>query len=154
MRRKLSHSPATRLHGAVGGKRNKHGRNRLNNGGFTLMEVIIASILLLVAIIPVLKALTISQVTARTIEHRTYSLLLAQSRLDRIRTLSVYDYSSSFAESSTSLDGAYLCTVTDTSAGANLRTIAASVGYDLDGDSVLDTDEIQVTLTSYVAKRW
>ena len=118
------------------------------------MEVIMASILLLVAIIPILKALTICEVTARTIEHRTYSLLLAQSRLDRIRTLSVYDYASSFAESSTSLDGAYLCTVTDTSAGANLRTIAVSVGYDLDGDSVLDTDEIQVILTSYVAKRW
>ena len=118
------------------------------------MEVIMASILLLVAIIPILKALTITQVTARTIEYRTYSLLLTQSRLDRIRTLSVYDYASSYAESSTSLDGAYLYSVTDTSAGTNLRIIAVSVGYDLDGDGVLDTDEIEVTLTSYVARRW
>ncbi len=124
------------------------------NAGFTLSEVIIASVLLLVAIIPILKALTISLVTANSIEHKTVSLILAQSKLDRIRTLSIYDYAGSFDESSVVLDGSYLCNVADTSAGTNLRTIAVSVGFDWDGSSTLEAGEIDVTLTSLVAKRW
>lgn len=154
MRRKLSQSATRPLQGTVSDRGSNRAPNRARSSGFTLMEVVIASTLLLLAIIPIVKALTICEVTARTIEHRTVGLLLAQSRLDRIRTLSIYNYASSFAESSASLDGAYLCNVTDTSAGANLRTIVVSVGYDLDGDNVLDTDEIEVALTSYVAKRW
>ena len=124
------------------------------NSGFTLSEVIIASVLLIVVIIPILKALTVSQVTANSIEHKTVSLLLAQSKLDRIRALSIYDYAGSFDESSISLDGSYLCNVADTSAGTNLRTIAVSVGFDWDGSSTLEAGEIEVTLRSLVAKRW
>ena len=123
------------------------------NDGFTLSEVVIASVLLLVVIIPILKALTISQVTANSIEHKTVSLLLAQSKLDRIRILSVYDWVGSFHESSVSLDGSYLCNVADTSAGTNLRTIAVAVGFDQDGSSTLEAGEIEITLTSLVAKR-
>ena len=123
------------------------------NSGFTLSEVIIASVLLLVAIIPILKALTISQVTSNSVEHKTISLLLAQSKLDRIRALSIYDYASSFDESSVSLDGSYLCNVADTSAGTNLRTIAVAVGFDQNGSSTLEAGEIEVTLTSLLATR-
>ena len=154
MYRELNTLVTTPPKNPISGRGCKTKRNGALNSGFTLMEVIIASTLLLLTIIPILKALTISEVTARTIEHRTVSLLLAQSKLDRIRMLSVYNYDNSFAESSTSLDGAYLCNVTDTSAGENLRTISVSVGYDLNGDNMLDADEINVALTSYVAKRW
>ena len=123
------------------------------NSGFTLSEVIIASVLLLVAIIPILKALTISQVTSNSVEHKTISLLLAQSKLDRIRALSIYDYAATFDESSVSLDGSYLCNVADTSAGTNLRTIAVAVGFDQDGSNTLEAGEIEVTLTSLLARR-
>lgn len=150
MRGELSTSAPTPLRSRLRGDIT---RRAPRNSGFTLSEVVIASVLLGVVIVPILKALTISQVTANRIEHKTVSLMLAQSKLDRIRTLSVYDYGSSFDESSVVLDGSYLCNVADTSAGTNLRTIAVSVGFDWDGNSTLDAGEIEVTLTSLVAKR-
>ena len=122
--------------------------------GFTLTEVVIASSLLVIAIIPILRALTIAQVSNRIIEQRTNSLILAQAKLDEIKARSVYDYSSTFAETNSSIEGSYLCNVADSSVNANLRQITVSVGEDLNGNSTLDADEIEITLTTLVAKRW
>lgn len=122
--------------------------------GFTLTEVVVASALLIIAIVPILRALTSAHVTSTIIEHRTHSLILAQAKLDEIKARSVYHYSDSFAETNLSLDGSYLCDVADTSSGSNLRTITVSVGYDLNSNSTLEADEIEVTLTTLVARRW
>jgi len=124
------------------------------SGGFTLTEVVIASSLLVIAIIPILRALTITQVSNRIIEHRTKSLMLAQRKLDEIKARSVYDYSNSFAETDSSLEGSYLCNVVDNSVNANLRQINVSVGEDQNNNSTLDSDEIEITLATLVAKRW
>ena len=124
------------------------------SGGFTLTEVVIASSLLVIAIIPILRALTIAQVSNRIIEHRTQSLILAQAKLDEIKACSIYDYSSTFAETNSSIEGSYLCNVEDSSVSANLRQITVSVGEDLDGDSNLDNNEVGVTLTTLLANRW
>ena len=113
-----------------------------------------ASGLLAIAIVPILRALTTAHVTTTVIEHRTCSLMLAQAKLDEIRARSIYSYSSSFAEANLSVDGPYLCTVADTSGGADLRTIVVAVGYDVNGNNVLDADEVQVTLPTLIAKRW
>lgn len=122
--------------------------------GLTIIEVVIASGLLIVALVPILKALTIAHATGTIIEQRTRSLILAQAKLDDIRARSIYNYSSSFAESDSSLDGSYLCNVADESQGTNLRMITVSVGYDLNVDSTLQDGEIEVTLATLVAKRW
>jgi len=124
------------------------------SAGFTLTEVIVASAILIIAIVPILKALTSAQVSTTIIEHRTHSLILAQAKLDEIRARSIYNYSSSFTETSTSLDGPYLCSVVDTTVSSNLRKITVSVGYDHNGNSTLETDEIEITLATLVAKRW
>ncbi len=126
--------------------------NRLK--GITLTEVVVASGLLIVAIVPILKALTTAHTTGRIIERRTQSLMLAQGELDRIKAESIYYYGRSFAQSSSPLDDAYLCTVTDDTDSPNLRTISVSVGYDHDGNSNLASDEVEVTLTTYIARRW
>jgi len=123
------------------------------SGGFTLTEVVIASSLLVIAIIPILRALTIAQVSNRIIEQRTNSLILAQAKLDEIKARSVYDYSSTFAETTSSIEGSYLCNVADSSVNANLRQITVSVGKDLNVNSTLDADEIEITLATLVAKR-
>lgn len=127
-------------------------RNR--SAGFTLTEVVVASALLIIAMIPILKAMTSAHVVGTIIEHKTRSLTLAQAKLDDIRARSIYDYSSTFTETSASLDGPYLCTITDSGPGTDLRTVAVSVGYDLNTDSVLGSDETDVTLTTLLAKRW
>jgi prepilin-type N-terminal cleavage/methylation domain-containing protein len=124
--------------------------------GFTLTEVIVASALLIIAMVPILRALTSAHASSTSIEHKTRSLTLAQAKLDEIKARSIYDYTnggSSFAESDTSVDVSYLCNVTDDS-GDPLKTIAVSVGYDLNGDITLAADEIEVTLTTYLARRW
>ena len=135
----------------IGNQNSKIG-NR--SAGFTLTEVVVASALLIIAIVPILKALTSAHVTSTIIEHKTRSLTLAQTKLDEIRARSIYNYSSTFTETGLSLDGSYLCNVDDSSVSSDLREITVSVGYDFNGNSTLETDEIEVTLATLVAKRW
>ena len=122
--------------------------------GFTLTEVVVASALLIIAIVPILKALTGAHVTSTIIERKTRSLTLVQAKLDEIRARSIYNYSSNFLETSTSLDGPYLCSVVDTTVSSNLRTIEISAGYDLNNNNELEADEVEVTLATLVARRW
>jgi hypothetical protein len=129
-------------------------RHRSFLTGFTLTEVVVASTILIIAIVPILRALTSAHVSTTIIEHRTHSLILAQAKLDEIRARLVYHYSDDFKEKDLSLDGSYLCNVKDLPRGLDLRDIEVEVGYDLDGDDKLDTSEIEVTLVTLVAKRW
>jgi type II secretory pathway pseudopilin PulG len=122
--------------------------------GFTLTEVVIASALLIIAMVPILKGLTSANLGTVIIERKSRSLLLAQAKLDEIKARSIYNYSDSFTQANVSLDGPYLCNVDDSSISTNLRKITVSVGYDLDGDNTLDPDEIEVALATCVAKRW
>ena len=101
--------------------------------GFTLTEVVIATSLLVIAIIPILKALTSAHVTSAIIERKTNSLIFAQAKLDEIKARSIYNYSDTFGETNTSFEGLYLCNVEDSSVNANLRQIKVSVGKDLNG---------------------
>jgi len=123
-------------------------------GGFTLTEVVIASALLIIAIVPILKALTISHVSTTAIERKTRCLMLAQAKLDDIRARSVYDYTGTFTETNTSLGGSYLCNVQDNPEGSNLRRIEVLVGYDLSGNNALTPDEVEVGLATLIARRW
>ncbi len=118
------------------------------------MEVVVASSLLIVAIVPILKALTAMHLNSTLIERKTKSLLLAQSKLDDIKARTIYGYASSYNQSDTVLETSYLCNVTDTGSGSDIRTMTVSVGFDTDGDNGLDADEIEITLTTYIANRW
>ena len=126
-------------------------RRRL--AGFTLTEVIMASALLIAAIAPILKALTTAHYSSSRIEQKTTSLLLAQEELEYIKARSIYDYTWN-PPPDKSLTGSYLCTVTATPAGANLRRIAVSVGYDTNGNSTLADGEVLVVLETLIARRW
>ena len=119
-----------------------------------MTEVIVASALLVAAIVPILKGLTNAHVVSVVIEEKTKSLALAQGKLDELKARSIYNYSSSFNSSSEQLETNYLCNVTDTSLGSNLRKVKVEVGYDADSDSTLDSGEINITLTTQFAKRW
>ncbi len=130
-----------------------HDSDRRKSAGFTLTEVVVASSLLIIAIVPILKAMTTAHAGSTAIEYKTRCLTLAQAKLYEIKARSVYSYDSSFTENDTSLDGSYLCDVTDDS-GDPLRTITVSVGYDFNNNNILAGDEIQITLSTLVARRW
>jgi len=124
------------------------------SGGFTLTEVAVASALLIIAMVPILKGLTAAHLNTAIIEHKSRSLILAQAKLDYIKAHSIYHYSSSYTATNLSLGGSYLCSVSDSGSGDNLRTITVSVGFDANGDNSLGSDEIGVTLSTKLAKRW
>jgi len=123
------------------------------SAGVTLTEVIVASALLVISVIPLLKALTVAQATDRVVERKSWSLMLAQSELDRIRAQSIRDYDRGFSATSTPLGGRYLCSVADDQ-DPDLRTVAVSVGLDRNGDSILSSDETEVRLCTSLARRW
>jgi len=122
--------------------------------GFTITEVVIATSLLIIATVPILRALTGAHVTAAIVERRTRSLILAQAKLDEIKARSIYSYGQSFAETNNSLEDTFLCNVEDTSVNSNLRKIKISAGKDLNGNSTLDNNEIEITLSTLLANRW
>ena len=122
--------------------------------GLTLTEVVIASSVLIIAMVPILKGLTSAHLGTIIIERKTRSLVLTQAKLDEIKARSVYNYSQSYAQTNLSLDGPYLCNITDEPNGSDLRKITVSAGYDLDDNNILDSDEIEVTQATYLANRW
>jgi Tfp pilus assembly protein PilV len=128
-----------------------HAKNR-RQAGVSIIEVVVAAALLLVVVVPILRALTAAQVTRRTVEQETQSLVLAQAKVSEIQGVTVYNFSSNYDETGTSLGGSYLCNVSDNE-HATLKTLSVSVGYDADGNGSLASSEIKVTLTTLVAKR-
>jgi hypothetical protein len=127
-------------------------RNPRSRGGVTLTEVVVASTLLVISIAPLLKALTLAQVEDRAIERKSWSLLLAQRELEWLRARSLHAYDACYRVNSQALGDGYLCTATDDEDPA-LRTVAVSVGLDQDGDGVLSPREVEVTLSTRLARR-
>ncbi|MCX5633078.1 MAG: prepilin-type N-terminal cleavage/methylation domain-containing protein [Phycisphaerae bacterium] len=125
-----------------------------NKGGFTLPEVVVAAALLLVAMVPILKALTRANLDSVIIERRTQSLCLAQGKLNQIKARSIYDFDHNFTEDNNSLGNSYLCNVSQTVVSSNLKAISVSVGQDINRNGTLTSDEIEVTLQTQIAKRW
>lgn len=122
--------------------------------GLSIIEVAMASALLVVAMVPILKALTKAHMFASEIDRKTFSLVLAQGKLDEIRARSIYHYSDSIVPSGSFPGVSYLWNVEDTGPGSDLRTITVHVGYDGNGNGTLSSDEVEVTLATYVARRW
>ena len=129
-------------------KLNKH------SAGLTLTEVVIASAILIIGIVPVLKGLTSANLGTMIIEQKSRSLILAQAKLDEIKARSVYHYSQSYSQSNMLIEGSYLCNITDTTVSSNLKKIIVQVGFDYNNNDVLDSDEIDISLATYIAKRW
>lgn len=121
--------------------------------GFTLPEVVVAAALLLIAIVPILKALTQANLNSIIIERTTQSLCLAQGKLNQIKARSIYNFDNNFNQSNASLGNSYLCNVSQTIVNSYLKTISVSVGLDINRNGTLASNEIEVTLQSRIAKR-
>lgn len=127
---------------------------KAKRSGFTLTEVAVASTLLAISIVPILKALTAMHFDSVRIEQKTRTLALAQAKLDEIKVRAIYNYSGTFQSRNEVLEGSYRAVITDTVAGGNMRAVTISAGYDDSGNNALSADEVEVTLATYIAKRW
>ncbi|MGB7582616.1 MAG: hypothetical protein WBL85_09245 [Sedimentisphaerales bacterium] len=135
----------------------KHSKANRRHKGLSIIEVAMASVLLILAMVPILRSLTKANMMSTDIERKTQSLVLAQGKLDTIRAISVYNFGSSgsFTASNVVLSGSYLCNITDAATSdPNLKQITVSVGYDDSGNGTLSSNEVDVTLTTYIANRW
>jgi len=119
--------------------------------GVTLTEVVVAAALLLVCVVPLLKALTLARIQDRAIEHRSWSLMLAQRELEWVRARCLRDYDACYRAGSQALGEGYLGTVADEQE-RDLRTVTVSVGWDRNGDGVLAAGEVEVNLTARLAR--
>ena len=115
-----------------------------------------ASVLLIVAMVPILKNLTRAQKLSNEMERKTYGLVLAQNELDEIKARSIYNFGStgSFTANNVALGSSYLCNIADAAVSTDLKQITVSVGYDGNGNGTLSSDEVEVTLATYIARRW
>lgn len=134
----------------------RHSNTDRRRRGLSIIEVTTASVLLIVAMAPILLALTKANLWSTKIEQKTQSLFLAQGKLDNIRGYAAYNFGSSgsFTDSNVVLSGSYLCNVTDSIVSTDLKQITVSVGYDSSGSGTLSSNEVLVTLTTYIANRW
>jgi Tfp pilus assembly protein PilV len=121
--------------------------------GYTLTEVLVASVLLIAVSVPMLKALTAGYVFSNSIKYKTKSVVCAKSRLDRARAIVANSYNTSLTENNTSMGGGYLCSVSDTGFAGDIRTVSVTAGLDKNANSTLDSAEIQITLTTKIARR-
>lgn len=124
---------------------------RAHRSGVTLAEVIVASALLVLSLVPLLKALTVAHAQDRAIERKSWSLMLAQRELECIRARCLRYYDTSYRVSSQPLPDGYLCTVAD-DRHPRLRTVTVSVGLDQNRDGVLAPEEVEVRLSTRLAK--
>lgn len=125
-------------------------RNR--RSGVTLTEAVVASALLLIGIAPLLKGLATTQVMDRAIERKSWSLLLAQRELERIRAGCLYRYDDSYCMDSQVLQDNYLCTIEDDRHPV-LKTVTVSVGLDRNTDGLLSAEEVEARLCTRMARR-
>jgi Tfp pilus assembly protein PilV len=124
---------------------------------FTLVEVLVASMLLTVAMVPILQALAASHTLSRRVEYKTQSLVYAKARLDWIKAESIYSFDNDFTEDSTLIEGRYLVTVADedlSPVNSDLRQITVYVGYDGNNNANLEDGEVEVGLRTLIARRW
>jgi Tfp pilus assembly protein PilV len=126
---------------------------RQSRKALTLPEVIVAASLLLVALVPILKALTQVNMNSVIIERRIQSLSLAQAKLDKIKAKSIYNFDSIITQDKEILSGSYLCNTTVSAVNIDLKAITVSVGLDRNANGSIDDDEIDITLQTQVARR-
>ena len=136
----------------------KYSKSNRRHKGLSIIEVAMASALLIVAMVPILKNLTRAQQLSNEMERKTYGLVLAQNKLDEIKARSIYNFGSSgsFTANNVALGGSYLCNIADAAVGVStdLKQITVSVGHDENGNGTLSSDEVEVTLATYIARRW
>jgi len=133
----------------------KYSKSNRRHKGLSIIEVAMASVLLIVAMVPILKNLTRAQKLSNEMERKTYALVLAQGKLDEIKVRSIYNFDSIVSLNNVAFPGtSYLCNVVVTTASTDLKQITVEVGHDDNGDGTLTGDKIEVTLATYVARRW
>jgi len=136
----------------------KHSKTNRRHKGLSIIEVAMASALLIVAMVPILKSLTKANMLSSSVERKTQCLVLAQGKLDEIKARSIYNFDSIVSLNNAAFSGtSYLCNITVsnvTPPNPDLKQLTVSVGCDDNHNGSLADDKIEVALTTCFARRW
>lgn len=118
----------------------------------TFTEVLVASLILSLAMVPVLKAMTQGHRYSRMLERKTQCLIAARNAIEQLHARAIENYNSSWSVSNQSVGGGYLVNI---SAGSNpdLRTVTVTAGFDENQNRSLDSGEVLVCLRTQIAKQ-
>jgi len=123
---------------------------RTRRTGLTLMEVLVASALLGIALVPAFDMVTRGMVLARDVEVRSRAVFLAEREMETALAAAAQNFGTSLAKQSQDLGGGYRATVTETVSGLK-KTLAVQVGFDTDRNRTLSNGEVLVTFATVVA---
>jgi Tfp pilus assembly protein PilV len=121
--------------------------------GFTFVEVLATVLLLAATSIPMITFAADSLSTSIEIERRVKSTLLAEVEMEKIKNVLRKAFDTDFTAWPSNLGNNYFAIRTSTDISSTLRIIQVSVGYDVNGNGSLGTDEIMVTLKTQYADR-
>ncbi len=120
--------------------------------GMTLVEVLLASALLVIAIVPLFGVLTGGLEMAQEVERRTTATLLAQKEIETAVALAEEDDAADLAKTNADLGGGYLAHVEENDSGI-VTKIGVVVGWDADGSGTLSDSEVLVGFATMAAYR-
>ncbi len=125
------------------------GPRRRGNRAVTLVEVLVASALLGVALVPVFDMVTRGLVLSQEVQRRSQAVLLAEREMEDALAKAARDFSLSLAKTNQPLGDGYLVTVTQV-AGSRRKTLHVEVGRDVDASSTLSAGEVLAALSTLV----
>lgn len=123
--------------------------------GFTLVEVVTATALIGLVLVALMQIVPGMFKVGTKVEVVTKATFLAEKKMEDIHSLICSDYSINHTQSATAFpspDSLYKFTVTD-NAAVSIREINVTAWNDLDGDSVIDSNEYSVSLDTKAADR-
>ena len=119
--------------------------------GFTLVEVLVAVVILTGTILGLIQTMATNLTTSRDLERLATCTLLAEEEMERLKGLLFHDYDTDITALSEDLGQGYWVTRTVGVLTTDQKQIGLEVGYDTNGNDDLDASEVQVTLNTAYA---
>jgi hypothetical protein len=129
------------------------GKAKPVRSGLTLVELILASALLVVAMVPILNAAARASTTAQTIDWRTRATFLAQQQMESILAQASENFGQDFTRDWLDLGDGYRAKVQQSPLALLKKMIIVRVGRDGNGNGQLEDTEVLATLATIVADR-
>ncbi len=126
-------------------------KTRRRYWGMTFTEVLIATLILSLAMVPILQAMSRVHLFSSRMEKTCRSVILAGNQMEELRARAASDFVSSWSVSDQVLAEGYLGRI-EADTDPLLRTVSVFVGYDENRNGSLESSEILATLRTKIAK--
>lgn len=124
------------------------------SGGFTLVEVITAAALLVVAILPIMNGMVNINRHNLATNRKTICLYLAQTEIEKVKAILRTDFTHSVSVNNRTNDEGFLCSIECVDLDEYLRKVTVGIGYDNNNNHNLDESEISIRLSTLITRRY